>query len=91
MGARAFAERARVELAATGEKARSRRPGPTVDLTPQERQIAQLAAHGATNQEIARQLFLSANTIDYHLRKVFLKLQISHRAQLHEAFTSAPP
>jgi DNA-binding CsgD family transcriptional regulator len=91
MGARAFAERARIELSATGERARSRRLGPTADLTPQERQIAQMAAGGATNQEIASQLFLSANTIDYHLRKVFQKLSITRRGQLHEAFATGPP
>jgi DNA-binding CsgD family transcriptional regulator len=91
MGARAFADRARIELSATGERARSRRLGPTADLTPQERQIAHMAASGATNQEIASQLFLSANTIDYHLRKVFQKLQITRRGQLHEAFATAPP
>ena len=91
MGARAFAERARIELAATGERARSRRPAPTADLTPQERQIAQMAANGATNQEIASQLFLSANTVDYHLRKVFQKLLITRRGQLHNAFATAPP
>jgi DNA-binding CsgD family transcriptional regulator len=91
MGARAFADRARIELAATGERARSRRPGPTRDLTPQERQIAQMAANGSTNQEIASQLFLSANTVDYHLRKVFQKLLITRRGQLHRVFASAPP
>jgi len=91
MGARAFAERARIELGATGERARSRRPGPTADLTPQERQIAQMAAKGATNQEIASQLFLSTNTVDYHLRRVFQKLLITRRGQLQEIFATPPP
>ena len=90
MGARAFAERARIELAATGEKARSRRSDTTVDLTPQERQIAQVAAHGATNREIASQLFLSSSTVDYHLRKVFQKLHVTSRRQLHKALASGP-
>jgi DNA-binding CsgD family transcriptional regulator len=90
MGARAFVERARIELAATGEKARSRRHDTTVDLTPQERQIAQMASTGATNREIASQLFLSSGTIDYHLRKVFQKLQVSSRRQLHSALALAP-
>jgi len=82
MGALAFAERARVELLATGERSRSRRAETAHDLTPRELQIARLAAQRATSPEIASQLFISANTVDYHLRKVFQKLGISSRREL---------
>jgi len=82
MGARAFAERARVELLATGERARSRRAETSHDLTPRELQIARLAAQRATSREIAGQLFISANTVDYHLRKVFQKFGITSRREL---------
>jgi DNA-binding CsgD family transcriptional regulator len=82
MGARAFAERARVELLATGERARSRRAETAHDLTSRELQIARLAAQRATSREIAGQLFISANTVDYHLRKVFQKLGIASRREL---------
>jgi DNA-binding CsgD family transcriptional regulator len=75
-------ERARAELRASGESARRRDPSTRDQLTPQELQIAHLVAEGMTNREIGAQLFLSPRTIDYHLRKVFAKLQIASRADL---------
>jgi DNA-binding CsgD family transcriptional regulator len=77
-----FAERARVELRATGEHTRKRTVESRSDLTAQEGQISQLVAQGATNQEIAAQLFISPSTVEYHLRKVFGKLGIKSRTQL---------
>jgi DNA-binding CsgD family transcriptional regulator len=82
MGARPFAERARVELLATGERARARSVETTHDLTSREMQVARLAAQRATSREIAGQLFISANTVDYHLRKVFQKLGVTSRRDL---------
>ena len=79
MGAEAFAERAPRELLATGEPARKRSDDTRTDLTPQEEEIAQLAREGRTNQEIAAQLFIAARTVEWHLRKVFAKLDISSR------------
>jgi DNA-binding CsgD family transcriptional regulator len=84
-GLKAFAERARRELAATGATVRKRHEGTIHDLTPQEAQIARLAQGGYSNAEIAAQLFLSARTVEWHLRKVFTKLAISSRRQLRGA------
>jgi DNA-binding NarL/FixJ family response regulator len=85
IGMAAFAGRARRELAATGETARQRTVEPRDALTPQEAQIAQLARGGLSNPEIAAQLFLSPKTVEWHLRKVFVKLGISSRRQLQRA------
>jgi DNA-binding CsgD family transcriptional regulator len=81
-GMEAFAERARVELEATGERARKRTVDTLGELTPQETQISRLAAQRHTNREIAAQLFLSPSTVEYHLRKVFRKLGVNSRKQL---------
>jgi DNA-binding CsgD family transcriptional regulator len=85
IGMLAFAERARRELLATGETVRKRTAGTHDQLTPQEAQIARLARAGLSNQEIGAQLFLSARTVEWHLSKVFTKLEISSRRQLQQA------
>lgn len=82
MGAQGFAERARRELVATGEKVRKQKIGSGDELTAQEAQIARFAADGLTNQEIGAQLFISTHTVEWHLRKVFVKLGITSRRQL---------
>lgn len=81
-GMEAFAERARVELRAAGEHARKRTVETPDQLTPQESQVARLAAQGNTNKEIAAQLFISAYTVEYHLHKAFRKLDVKSRTQL---------
>ncbi len=81
-GVDAFAERARVELEATGLRARKRTVDTIDQLTPQETQIARLAAEGHTNREIAARMFISASTVEYHLRKAFRKLDVKSRTQL---------
>jgi len=85
IGMDAFAERARVELAATGEKVRKRADPARGDLTPQERQIAELARSGLSNPEIGAKLFLSPRTVEWHLHHVFTKLGISSRRALRNA------
>ena len=85
IGMQAFAERARRELRATGETALRRAVSPHDQLTPQEAQIARLARSGLSNPEIATQLFLSPRTVEYHMAKVFAKLDITSRRQLRQA------
>jgi DNA-binding CsgD family transcriptional regulator len=81
-GAVPFAERARAELLATGEQVRKRTVPAPSDLTPQEQQVAILAAGGSTNAEIASRLFITVSTVEFHLNKVFRKLSISSRRQI---------
>jgi DNA-binding CsgD family transcriptional regulator len=93
-GMEAFAERARRELLATGETARKRATQaaaePSQQLTPQEDQVARLARDGLSNPEIGARLFISSHTVQYHLSKVFAKLDISSRGQLHRVLADGP-
>src|ERR687897_3097862 len=91
IGMEAFAERARRELVATGGRVRKRTVETRDELTPQEQQIARLARDGLSNPEIGARLFLSPRTVEWHLKKVFTKLEISSRMGLHDALPSAGP
>jgi len=86
IGADAFAERARRELLATGEKVSKRGVDTHDQLTPQEEHIVRLARDGRTNPEIGAELFISARTVEWHLRKVFTKLGITSRRDLYDVF-----
>jgi DNA-binding CsgD family transcriptional regulator len=89
-GAAAFAKRTRIELRASGGHARRRTAGTREPLTAQEATIARLAGAGASNQQIATQLFISPATVAYHLRKVFPKLGISSRGELAGLIPAQP-
>jgi len=91
MGVAAFAERARHELAATGETVRKRTAETTTTLTAQEAYIARLARDGRTNTEIGAQLFLSVRTVEWHLRKIYTKLGITSRRELRAALGRLGP
>ena len=89
LGMEAFADRARRELAASGEHARKRTVETREELTSQETQIARLARDGHSNQEIAANLYISSRTVEWHLRKVYTKLGIKSRTQLGTALAGA--
>ena len=91
LGARPWADRARAELAATGETLRRRAPGAVEELTPQELQIALLLTAGRTTREAAAALFLSPKTVEYHLRHVYGKLGLHSRAELARALAAQRP
>jgi DNA-binding CsgD family transcriptional regulator len=90
MGTEAFAEHAERELLATGETVRKRTAETRDDLTAQEAQIARLAREGLSNPEIGERLFISPRTVEYHLHKVFSKLDITSRNQLNGAMPPEP-
>jgi DNA-binding CsgD family transcriptional regulator len=91
MGIEAFAERARRELLATGERVRKRTVETVSELTAQEAHIARLAVDGRTNVEIGAQLFLSTRTVEWHLGKVYSKLGVGSRRELRLALASLRP
>ena len=85
----ALSDIARLELRSTGETPSKRKPETWTQLSPQELQIAQLAAEGQTNREIAQKLFLSHRTVEYHLHRIFPKLGITRRSHLRESISGA--
>ena len=82
LGAQPWTEQARAELAATGERVEARRGRPMEDLTAQELQVAMLVAGGATNREAGAALFLTPKTIEFHLAKIYRKLDLRSRTEL---------
>jgi DNA-binding CsgD family transcriptional regulator len=94
IGMAGFAERARRELAAAGETGRKRTSraavGASQELTAQEMQVAQLARDGLSNPEIGARLFISSHIVQYHLSRVFAKLGITPRGQLHRVLPDGP-
>jgi DNA-binding CsgD family transcriptional regulator len=91
MGVHAFADRAGRELAAVGVPVRLQATAPTHELSEQELRIARLAADGQTNPEIGAALYLSRHTVEWHLRKVFAKLDVRGRHQLADALRAGSP
>ena len=89
LGARTWAESARTELRASGESLRRREHGAAEELTPQELQIALQVAEGKTNKEVGAALFLSHKTVEFHLSRIYRKLDISSRAELIRRFAEA--
>ena len=90
LGTERIRERARRELLATGATTRKRTVETSTELTAQEKQVARLAVDGLSNPEIGARLFISPSTVQYHLRKVFMKLGIKSRTQLHQALPGEP-
>ncbi len=90
MNAGALTDRAARELLATGETVRRRAPAFAGGLTAQEAEVARLARDGLSNAEIGARLFISTRTVEYHLHKVFLKLDIRSRTQLEDAVAGHP-
>jgi DNA-binding NarL/FixJ family response regulator len=91
MGADGFAAQAATELRASGERARERVPQTALDLTPRETRVAELAAEGGSNNDIAAQLFISPRTVEYHLGKAFRKLKVTSRSQLARSLRAEAP
>jgi DNA-binding NarL/FixJ family response regulator len=88
ISARPWAERARAELRASGERLRRRGPSAHEQLTPQELQVSLAAANGLTNKEIGARLFLSPKTVEFHLSRAYRKLDVNSRVELARLIAS---